>query len=672
MPLAIGDELQDTTVNRLPQRLAAMLASTHSRIMDLFHLLDRDLDGSITKEELAEALVSLDVSWTEDELDDLFNHLDPDHEGGIVFRELQVALYAAQRGEEMQVHHAPAPAPAPAPASVATKREEALVVSADEFFTDSVPAPRTASKKKDAGTQLGTRLRSTRGTASTERKKQLTGRMASKRSPKASASAPAPAPATPPPPLSEPTTSAAPIPAEEAAAPAAPAAPAAVSSAPAVEAERRVVQAPPFEPILRCFVNMFGLQDACGCLPPEFQGSGKTIAALGGGGADGEDVSQQSVDAQSMGTEGDTAGSNDVADAGVGGVLVSTGDAMNENDELAELEAMLASPNSLRKSPATLARYKHFLVTEENRQLAAEVREEVADVRQLGETLRSKRMEHGHQLWEDARTQRSEAAKAHREVEQRRLQKAGPVRSDAEAYRQAAKQEREAWAEHGRQVHLAHVATHRKRLDEYKTSREQRIASENKHYFAELTEKAKREAEVQGNHIERKVDQMEIVREQMHPDLVWNSRRFFYDQRKQLANETKAATREWQSDRRLHNEQYLAKAYKSKDEVRSTRGHAIELQHEIKAHKHGVADAMMADRAEALTMLQGEAEEDFLIRKQLHDQRRAAKFASEEEALQLQASEYERLAQFNRAQMKPIKGGELKGGSSKGDWRPYW
>ena len=72
--------------------------STHSRIIDLFRLLDRNLDGAVTKQELATALDSLRIECTTDELDELFDYLDPNGDGVIVFRELQQAIYAAQRG----------------------------------------------------------------------------------------------------------------------------------------------------------------------------------------------------------------------------------------------------------------------------------------------------------------------------------------------------------------------------------------------------------------------------------------------------------------------------------------------------------------------------------------------------------------------------------------------
>ena len=102
MPLSVGQgearALQGTPASRLPHRLAELLVSTHSRIIDLFRLLDRNLDGAVTKQELATALDSLRIECTTDELDELFDYLDPNGDGVIVFRELQQAIYAAQRG----------------------------------------------------------------------------------------------------------------------------------------------------------------------------------------------------------------------------------------------------------------------------------------------------------------------------------------------------------------------------------------------------------------------------------------------------------------------------------------------------------------------------------------------------------------------------------------------
>jgi hypothetical protein len=83
----------------LPQRLASMLQLHHTRVIDLFRALDKNEDGEVTKPELAEALRSLGVDASQEEVDELFHKLDPDGSGGIDFRELQRAMKAAAREE---------------------------------------------------------------------------------------------------------------------------------------------------------------------------------------------------------------------------------------------------------------------------------------------------------------------------------------------------------------------------------------------------------------------------------------------------------------------------------------------------------------------------------------------------------------------------------------------
>lgn len=113
----------------LPQQLASLLQLHHTRVIEcaasdrwesaqtlsppfarrvrrrgrlarsLFRALDKNADGQVTKPELAEALSSLGVQASREELDLLFERLDPDGSGGIVFRELQLAILAATREE---------------------------------------------------------------------------------------------------------------------------------------------------------------------------------------------------------------------------------------------------------------------------------------------------------------------------------------------------------------------------------------------------------------------------------------------------------------------------------------------------------------------------------------------------------------------------------------------
>ena len=87
--------LHDTAPDMLPRSLATVLAQNHTRVLDLFRVADENLDGVVSRGELAHLLRKLGIEFSHAELADLFDTLDPDQSGGIEFRELQRALRQA-------------------------------------------------------------------------------------------------------------------------------------------------------------------------------------------------------------------------------------------------------------------------------------------------------------------------------------------------------------------------------------------------------------------------------------------------------------------------------------------------------------------------------------------------------------------------------------------------
>ena len=96
MPLLVTSPqramLRQANPGMLPRRLASVLSQNHARVLDLFRVADKNLDGEITRPELAKLLRSLGIEFSQAELAHLFDTLDPDGSGGIDFRELQRAL----------------------------------------------------------------------------------------------------------------------------------------------------------------------------------------------------------------------------------------------------------------------------------------------------------------------------------------------------------------------------------------------------------------------------------------------------------------------------------------------------------------------------------------------------------------------------------------------------
>ena len=128
------------------QQLAALLQLHHVRVIDLFRALDKNADGQVTRQELAEALRSLGISASRDEVDELFDRIDADRSGGIVFRELQLALLAATREEPEGKHVATASRTASRSASRPGSRPASRPASRPTSRPSSRPQSRASSQ----------------------------------------------------------------------------------------------------------------------------------------------------------------------------------------------------------------------------------------------------------------------------------------------------------------------------------------------------------------------------------------------------------------------------------------------------------------------------------------------------------------------------------------------
>lgn len=94
------EALQRKASRSLPAALAATLRANRTRTIDLFRVMDMNLDGVVSKDELGKMLENIGLHVGAAELDELFERLDPDGSGGIVFRELHRVLREAELEEE--------------------------------------------------------------------------------------------------------------------------------------------------------------------------------------------------------------------------------------------------------------------------------------------------------------------------------------------------------------------------------------------------------------------------------------------------------------------------------------------------------------------------------------------------------------------------------------------
>ena len=91
-------ELALAGLDHLPEKLTAILASNHARVLDFFREVDTNFDGCISRGEMQFAMLKLGFGASPKEVDELFDALDPDGNGVIEFEELQVALRMASDG----------------------------------------------------------------------------------------------------------------------------------------------------------------------------------------------------------------------------------------------------------------------------------------------------------------------------------------------------------------------------------------------------------------------------------------------------------------------------------------------------------------------------------------------------------------------------------------------
>ena len=107
-PLSPRDwrKLRASSVSSLPRKLDKLLRRRHARVIDLYRCLDINLDGNVTRAELADALGRLGiVGFSEDEIEELhlsFVNRPRNADNGFCLRDLQLSLFSSRQAEKQK------------------------------------------------------------------------------------------------------------------------------------------------------------------------------------------------------------------------------------------------------------------------------------------------------------------------------------------------------------------------------------------------------------------------------------------------------------------------------------------------------------------------------------------------------------------------------------------
>ena len=86
------DRINDPTVKEALDRLVAELRTRHSTVYEMLNRMDKNKDGSLSRDEIRRGLAEMGVRLTATELDSVMRVFDWDHNGRVDYIEFHTVL----------------------------------------------------------------------------------------------------------------------------------------------------------------------------------------------------------------------------------------------------------------------------------------------------------------------------------------------------------------------------------------------------------------------------------------------------------------------------------------------------------------------------------------------------------------------------------------------------
>jgi hypothetical protein len=339
--------------------------------------------------------------------------------------------------------------------------------------------------------------------------------------------------------------------------------------------------------------------------------------------------------------------------------------------EIEELRTELTTSTLTRPSPVSKARYNKWVVAEDNRTIGEKMRLENDEFTSQRESTRNEFMEAGHERAQAAREQREAAGERVRQHRADSQARAAEIKSEMEERNAHMREVKASWQQQAvRNAHIYGTEQRDRVLEERARTEESR-----RHAAMTLKQNAlDRQEDFKAStarSLEEKRQRVARIRAETRPEVVQAAKAYFYERRKDVADDVRQSVRTWKSEASYRQQDALERARVNHEAGVQSRENAIDGKRLLQEHRRQEAGEVR-DSIKVIELhrehlkLSAEA-----AKREVHDDAFESKFVPPPQAQIVETSAIDQVANSHRDELA-AREGQLPRPRQGANWNTFF
>jgi len=322
-----------------------------------------------------------------------------------------------------------------------------------------------------------------------------------------------------------------------------------------------------------------------------------------------------------------------------------------EKHEIEELKHELTTATLARPSPVSKAKFNKWVVAEDNRTVGDNMRGEMEALMSQREENRTEFLDSGHERTQAAKHQREVAAERVRQHRANMAQRGRTGKSDKDTHVSTARTLKDQYQQYGARNAQIHGAEQRERLTETRAERDESRRMSVQSQKQAMLDRAEAFQEATQRQIEEKRQRVARIRDETKPEVAEASKQLFANSRKQVADDVRESVKEWNTETNSNHMTALMQARLNRYSAEETRKKVLDGRKALEEQRRKDAGAIRT------SIKQCELHRDHMkystefAKRERHDEAFESTFVAPEQAITVERSSYEMVANTHREEL---------------------